>query len=106
MKPVGIVYATTEGHTRRVAEHLAGSLKARGLASVLHDARDARVGPSAFAAIVSPVVSGMVIDATGNWELPFVGSMMLMAIGVILAFRMRPDHKFEDVAAPAPAPAS
>ena len=52
MKPVGIVYATTEGHTRRVAEHLAGSLKARGLASVLHDARDARVGPSAFAAIV------------------------------------------------------
>jgi ACS family glucarate transporter-like MFS transporter len=50
---------------------------------------------SAFAAIVSPVLSGWVIDRFGNWELPFVGSMVLMAIGVVLAFRMKPEAKFD-----------
>ena len=54
---------------------------------------------SALAAILSPVVSGMLIDRFGNWELPFLGSMILMAAGVILAFRMRPESKF-DLAAP------
>jgi len=51
---------------------------------------------SALAAIISPVVSGYVIDRTGNWQLPFVGSMLLMAAGMLLAFRMRPDLRFED----------
>jgi MFS family permease len=50
---------------------------------------------SALAAIISPVVSGYVIDRTGNWQLPFVGSMVLMGAGALLAFRMRPDHGFE-----------
>jgi len=27
--------------------------------------------------------------------LPFVGSMILMAIGVVLAFRMQPESKFD-----------
>ena len=49
---------------------------------------------SALAAIISPVVSGWLIDRFGNWELPFVGSMVLMAMGVVLASRMRPDSKF------------
>ena len=49
---------------------------------------------SALAAIISPVLSGYLIDRTGNWELPFVGSMMLMALGVVLAFRMQPESKF------------
>jgi len=49
---------------------------------------------SAFAAIVSPVVFGLVIDATGNWTLPFVGTMVLMAVGVVAAFAMRPDRRF------------
>jgi MFS family permease len=49
---------------------------------------------SALAAIISPVVSGYVIDLTGNWQLPFVGSMLLMLIGMALAFRMRPEQKF------------
>jgi MFS family permease len=49
---------------------------------------------SALAAILSPVVSGMLIDRFGNWELPFIGSMLLMAAGVFLAFRMRPESKF------------
>jgi MFS transporter, ACS family, glucarate transporter len=54
---------------------------------------------SALAAIVSPVASGYLIDRFGSWELPFIGSMVLMAVGVILALRMRPESRFEsDVA--------
>lgn len=51
---------------------------------------------SALAAIISPVVAGFIIDRTGNWQLPFVGSMLLMGAGVLLAYRMRPDSKFEE----------
>ena len=47
---------------------------------------------SAFAAIVSPVVAGLVIDTTGNWMLPFIGSMVLMLLGAVLAFRMHPEQ--------------
>ncbi|MEQ5844162.1 MFS transporter [Paraburkholderia acidicola] len=50
---------------------------------------------SALAAIISPVFSGFLIDTFGSWELPFAGSMLLMAIGVVLAFRMQPDSRFE-----------
>ncbi|MDQ2822565.1 MAG: MFS transporter [Pseudomonadota bacterium] len=50
---------------------------------------------SAMAAILSPVISGYVIDKTGNWQLPFIGSIVLMGIGVLLSFRMRPDIRFE-----------
>ena len=46
---------------------------------------------SAFAAIVSPVVFGYVVDKTGHWTWPFVGSMVLMLFGAALAFAMRPD---------------
>ena len=49
---------------------------------------------SALAAIISPVVGGYLIDRFGSWELPFVGSMVLMAIGVGLAFRMKPESRF------------
>jgi MFS family permease len=49
---------------------------------------------SALAAIISPVVFGVVIDATGNWSLPFIGTMVLMAIGIAAAFRMRPERAF------------
>jgi MFS family permease len=51
---------------------------------------------SALAAIVSPVVSGYLLDQFSNWQLPFVGSMLLMAVGVVLAFRMQPDVRFDD----------
>ncbi|WP_118182969.1 MFS transporter [Paraburkholderia phosphatilytica] len=49
---------------------------------------------SALAAIISPVMGGFLIDRFGSWELPFVGSMLLMAIGVVLAFRMQPESRF------------
>ena len=49
---------------------------------------------SALAAILSPIVFGWVIDATGSWPLPFVGTMMLMAAGAIGAFFMHPERPF------------
>ena len=54
---------------------------------------------SALAAIISPVVGGWLIDRTGNWNLPFVVSMALMAAGIVLSFTMRPDRALD--AAPA-----
>lgn len=50
---------------------------------------------SAFAAIVSPVVAGVVIDATGNWYLPFLMSMGLLLLGILTAFLMHPETPFE-----------
>jgi sugar phosphate permease len=58
---------------------------------------------SALAAIVSPLAFGIVIDKTGNWTLPFVGSIALLAIGAVLSFFMHPDRQL-DVSASAPAP--
>ena len=49
---------------------------------------------SAAAAIISPVVAGYLIDVSGNWQLPFLGSMMLMALGLVLSLRMHPERKF------------
>jgi len=48
---------------------------------------------SALAAIVSPLVFGYVIDRTGNWELPFLGSIGLLVLGSIAAFWMKPGEK-------------
>ncbi len=50
---------------------------------------------SALAAIISPVVGGFLIDSTGNWQLPFVGSMVLMLAGAALTFAMRPDRRLD-----------
>jgi MFS family permease len=49
---------------------------------------------SALAAIISPVVGGWIIDVTGNWDWPFIGSMALMLVGALLAFTMKPEEKF------------
>ena len=49
---------------------------------------------SAAAAIVSPVVAGYLIDVTGNWQLPFLGSMLLMGLGLLLSLRMHPEKRF------------
>ena len=48
---------------------------------------------SALAAIVSPLVFGYVIDKTGDWTLPFLGSIGLLLIGAMLAFWMKPDEE-------------
>ncbi|WP_255324651.1 MFS transporter [Budvicia aquatica] len=46
---------------------------------------------SAVAGIISPIVFGVIIDRTGNWSLPFYGSVVLLVVGIFLAFFMRPD---------------
>lgn len=43
---------------------------------------------SALAAIVSPIAGGYMIDLTGNWYLPFIVSMAMMAVGAACAFLM------------------
>jgi len=57
---------------------------------------------SASAAIISPVVAGYLIDVTGNWQLPFVGSMLLMGVGLVLSLRMHPERKFATALTPEP----
>ncbi len=49
---------------------------------------------SALAAILSPLVFGIIIDRTGDWSLPFLGTMGLMVLGTIIAFWMQPDQSF------------
>lgn len=50
---------------------------------------------SALAAIVSPLAFGFIIDKTGNWTLPFVGSIALLGFGAVLSFFMRPENTLE-----------
>ncbi len=56
---------------------------------------------SALAAILSPPVFGYVIDRTGDWSLPFWGTMGLLVVGIVAAFWMRPDRVFATGAPPA-----
>jgi MFS family permease len=58
---------------------------------------------SAGAAIASPLVAGVVIDATGNWYLPFIMLMVVLLIGAISAFWMRPELPFTDTVEAMPA---
>jgi sugar phosphate permease len=43
------------------------------------------------AAIVSPAAFGYITDLTGSYRLPFLLSIGLLLVGVVLAFRIRPD---------------
>ena len=50
---------------------------------------------SALAAIVSPIAFGFIIDRTGNWQLPFAGSLGFLLLGAVLAPTMHPERSFE-----------
>jgi MFS family permease len=47
-----------------------------------------------LAGIVSPYIFGAIVDWTGSWTLPFLGSIMLLPVGAALAFFMRPERPF------------
>jgi MFS family permease len=47
------------------------------------------------AGILSPVIFGWTLDATGSWAVPFYGSISLLLLGAGLSFFMRPDVPFE-----------
>lgn len=51
---------------------------------------------SALAAVLSPLAFGFIIDATGNWNLPFIGSIGLLLTGAVLASTMHPERPFEE----------
>jgi MFS family permease len=51
---------------------------------------------SALAAILSPIAFGFIADVTGNWRLPFAGSLGLLLLGAMLAFTMHPERTFEE----------
>ena len=51
---------------------------------------------SALAAILSPLAFGFVADLTGDWHLPFLGSLGLLLTGALLAGTMHPERAFED----------
>lgn len=53
---------------------------------------------SALAAVLSPLAFGLIIDATGNWNLPFAGSMGLLLAGAALTFTMHPERPFGSLA--------
>ena len=59
---------------------------------------------SALAAIVSPVVFGYIVDKTGHWTWPFMGSMVLMLFGAALAFSMHPDRQLSEEPIPVGSP--
>jgi MFS family permease len=49
---------------------------------------------SALAAVVSPPMFGKIVDVTGDWNLPFYGSIGLLIVGMGVAVLMRPDRQF------------
>ena len=51
---------------------------------------------SALAAILSPLAFGVIIDRTGDWHLPFLGSLGLLLLGALLAPAMHPERAFAD----------
>jgi sugar phosphate permease len=51
---------------------------------------------SALAAILSPIAFGYIIDATGNWQLPFAGSLGFLLLGAVLAPHMHPERAFDE----------
>jgi MFS family permease len=59
-----------------------------------------------IAGIVSPFAFGAIVDLTGSWTLPFLGSITLLPIGAGLAFLMRADRPFIEPAAILPAVAA
>ena len=49
-----------------------------------------------LAGMISPVVFGAVIDASGRWDYPFIASLCLLLVGAVSALFLRPDLPFED----------
>jgi MFS family permease len=48
-----------------------------------------------IAGVLSPSVFGFLIDRTGSWQVPFATSVLLLFVGVLLAFRIDPTRPLE-----------
>jgi MFS family permease len=51
------------------------------------------------AGLVSPSSFGYLVDRTGSWVVPFIGSIVLLLLGAVLALRLRPDQPFVEAEA-------
>jgi MFS family permease len=49
------------------------------------------------AGLVSPSSFGYLVDRSGSWVVPFIGSIVLLLLGAILALRLRPDQPFIEI---------
>ena len=57
---------------------------------------------SALAAIVSPLVAGLVTDYTGDKQLPFVLALGILLLGALCSFLMHPEKQFTEEGIPTP----
>jgi MFS family permease len=48
------------------------------------------------AGLVSPSSFGYLVDRTGSWVVPLIGSIVLLMAGAALASRLRPDRPFSE----------
>jgi MFS family permease len=48
------------------------------------------------AGLISPASFGYLVDRTGSWVAPFIGSVALLLVGAVLAARLRPDRPFAE----------
>ncbi|WP_175731852.1 MFS transporter [Burkholderia ambifaria] len=55
---------------------------------------------SAIAGILSPILFGYLVDHTGSWTVPFVGSVAMLLIGIVAALRIRPDRALSEATPP------
>jgi cyanate permease len=51
------------------------------------------------AGLISPSSFGYLVDRTGSWVVPLIGSVVLLLAGAALASRLRPDRPFSGVPA-------
>ena len=51
---------------------------------------------SALAAILSPVVAGILVDITGDQQLPFMVAIGVLMLGALTTFLMHPERQFTD----------
>ncbi|HEY6211536.1 MAG TPA: MFS transporter, partial [Vicinamibacterales bacterium] len=51
---------------------------------------------SALAAILSPLAFGYIAQITGDWHLPFAGSIGLLLLGAVLAFTLHPEERLAE----------
>jgi len=50
---------------------------------------------SGLAAVVSPITFGFIIDTTGSYTLPFLASIGILLMGIVMSFWMRPDKELQ-----------
>ncbi|WP_419688166.1 MFS transporter [Burkholderia theae] len=51
---------------------------------------------SAISGILSPILFGYLVDRTGSWTVPFIGSVAMLLIGIVAALRIRPDRTLSE----------